>query len=92
MKNGTMMAIAMVALFNLGLAQAEPLKPRPGFDRVGMVSADNPQLAGERRHSADGARFKLAPGEGATESNTTRLAERKREMARRLVWMMLSAR
>lgn len=92
MKTGTM--IMMAALFNLGVgvAQAEPLKPRPGFDRVGMVSVDKQQTVGERSRSADSARFKTAPGEANSDSNTTQYAERKREMARRLVWMMLSAR
>ena len=89
MKIGTMMVMA--ALFNLGAAHAETVKPSPGFDRVGMVSSERQRLAGERSHTADGAQFKAVPREGAEPSAASHSA-RKREMARRLMWLMVSAR
>jgi hypothetical protein len=82
MKIGTM--VAMAALFNLGLAHAETVKPNPGFDRVGLASAAPQRMA-------DRAQLKAAPGENA-ESSVADYPARKREMARRLVWLMLSAR
>jgi hypothetical protein len=89
MKIGTMVMVA--ALFNLGVAHAETVKPSLGFDRVGMVSSEKQRLAGERSHTADSAQFKAAPGEDA-EPSVANYPARKREMARRLVWLMLSAR
>lgn len=89
MKIGTMMAMAV--LFNLGGAHAETVQPNPGFDRVGLTSSDKQRLAGERNATADIARFKAAPGESA-EASVSNYPARKREMARRLVWLMLSAR
>lgn len=89
MKIGTM--VMMAALFNLGVAHAEAVKPSLGFDRVGMVSSEKQRLVGERSHTADGAQFKAAPGEDA-EPSAANYPARKREMARRLVWLMLSAR
>lgn len=82
MKIGTM--VMMAVLLNMGVAHAEPLKPSPGFDRVGLVSANAAQ-------TSNSAQIKAAPGEGADQSITDHQA-RKREMARRLVWLMLSAR
>ena len=82
MKIGTMMIMALV--FNLGVAHAETVKPSPGFDRVGLASA------GQQRNAAT-AQLKAAPGEIA-EPDAANYPERKREMARRLVWLMLSAR
>jgi hypothetical protein len=81
MKIGMMM---MALVFNLGVAHAETVKPSPGFDRVGLASA------GQQR-SAVTAQLKAAPGESA-EPDAANYPERKREMARRLVWLMLSAR
>ncbi|MGK2951756.1 MAG: hypothetical protein ACSLEZ_05125 [Thiobacillus sp.] len=89
MKIGMMMA--MTVLFNLGIAHAGTAQPNPGFDRVGVASSDRQRLAGERNPTADIARFKAAPGESA-EASVTNYPARKREMARRLVWLMLSAR
>lgn len=89
MKILTMMVMA--GLFSLGAAHADALKPNPGFDRVGMASGDSQRLPGERSRTADGARFSAAPGEGA-EPGVANYPARKREMARRLVWLMLSAR
>jgi hypothetical protein len=82
-----MMKIAMMMMalvFNLGVAHAETVKPTPGFDRVGMASA-------AQQRSAVTAQLKAAPGENA-ETGDASYSERKREMARRLVWLMLSAR
>jgi hypothetical protein len=82
-----MMKIAkmmMALVFSLGVAHAETVKPTPGFDRVGMASAAQQQ-------SAVTVRLKAAPGESADTGDAS-YAERKREMARRLVWLMLSAR
>ena len=75
MKIGTMMVMA--ALFKLGAAHAETVKPVPGFDRVGMLSGERQGLAGERLYSADSAQFKAAP-------SASSYSARKREMARRL--------
>jgi len=82
MKIGMMIMMALV--FNLGVAHAETVKPTPGFDRVGMASAS-------QQRSAVTAQLKAAPGE-SDEPDAARYSERKREMARRLVWLMLSAR
>jgi hypothetical protein len=82
-----MMKIAMMMMalvFNLGVAHAETVKPAPGFDRVGMASA-------AQQRNAVTAQLKAAPGESA-EPGDASYSERKREMARRLVWLMLSAR
>ena len=76
------MLLALVALFNLGVAHAETVKPNLGFDRVGMVA--------DKSLASQPARF-AAPGEGRRADETVS-PERKREMARRLVWLMLSAR
>jgi hypothetical protein len=67
------------------------VKPRLGFDRVGLVSADMKKTLGERQASASHARFNDAPGEGRM-AGEDGLSARKAELARRLVWLMLSAR
>ena len=77
-------AMMMALLFNLGVAHAETVKPAPGFDRVGMASAAH-------QRSAVTAQLKAAPGENP-ETGDASYSERKREVARRLVWLMLSAR
>lgn len=82
MKRGTMVMTAM--LLNLGAAHAETVPPSPGFDRVGQASANATRPSGS-------AQFKPAPGEGADQSAAD-LPARKRELARRLVWLMLSVR
>lgn len=76
--------VMMVVVLNLGVAHAESASPSPGFDRVGLASANTQPTSG-------GAQFKAAPGEGADQSAADHQA-RKRELARRLVWLMLSAR
>jgi hypothetical protein len=76
------MMLTLVALFNLGVAHADTVKPNLGFDRVGMTA--------DKDVTAQPARF-TAPGEGRR-SDEAVSPERKREMARRLVWLMLSAR
>jgi len=78
------MMIMMALLFNLGVAHAETVKPTPGFDRVGMASA-------AQQRTTLATQLKAAPGE-SDEPDAARYSERKREMARRLVWLMLSAR
>lgn len=79
----TMMAMMTVALLGLGTAHADGMaNSGPGFDRVGRVAAEKPQAPGERS---------AAPGE-SLEASVTSYPARKREMARRLVWLMLSAR
>ena len=83
MKNGIVMAL-VATLFSLGTAQADVLKPGPGFDRVGAVSV-------EPQRMPDNVKTQVAPGEGTTHG-AIHSPERKREMARRLVWLMLSAR
>lgn len=73
----------MVMLLNLGTAHAEPVKPLQGFDRVGVASSHVRPAAVDTPPTA-------APGEGADQGSSHHA--RKREMARRLVWLMLSAR
>lgn len=70
------------ALFNLGVAHAAADTAGPGYDRVGRTTNETPQRAHDRA---------AAPGENA-EASVTSYPARKREMARRLVWLMLSAR
>ena len=82
MKIGIM--VMMAVLLNLGVAHAESVSPSPGFDRVGQASSNAARPSGS-------AQFKPAPGEGANQSGADQQA-RKRELARRLVWLMLSAR
>ena len=77
MKTGMMVMMAVV--LNLGVAHAESAPPSPGFDRVGLMPSNTQPTSGS-------AQFKAAPGEGADHQ------ARKRELARRLVWLMLSAR
>lgn len=76
MKNWTM--AMMAGLMSIGVAQADSSQPGLGFDRVGQES------------TAAGTRLKAAPGEAAEQA--VALQARKRELARRLVWLMLSAR
>lgn len=64
----------------LGAAHAESA-PSTGFDRVGLAS-DRPAATQTAQ---------TAPGE-ARRTDGAALPERRREMARRLVWLMLSAR
>jgi hypothetical protein len=78
------MIVMMAVLLNLGASHAESVPPSPGFDRVGLASANATRPSGS-------AQFKAAPGEGADQS-AAELQARKRELARRLVWLMLSAR
>jgi hypothetical protein len=83
MKSKQMMMAAMcVAMLGTALAQAEPAKPGPGFDRVGLVSADLKQTPHAQSYG---------PGEGHSAADNA-LSARKTELARRLVWLMLSAR
>lgn len=63
-------------------AQAASVDPRPGFDRVGLAS--------DRSVAVQPAR-QIAPGEDRRSDQAASL-EHRREMARRLVWLMLSAR
>lgn len=82
MKIGTM--VMMAVGLNLGLAHAESVSPSPGFDRVGLAPVNAIQEPGR-------AQSRAAPGED-DEQGLTDHQVRKREMARRLVWLMLSAR
>ena len=89
MKYGLVMM--MVAMMGAGAAQADTVKPNLGFDRVGLVSADMKNTLGNRQASARFTRFNDAPGEGRM-AGEDGLSARKAELARRLVWLMLSAR
>jgi hypothetical protein len=88
-----------VALMGASLAHADVVKPGLGFDRVGMVSSEKHRMVGERntlRGKSDILRVEVrdgsyAPGESARSVDTGYQA-RKSEMARRLVWLMISAR
>ena len=81
-KIGTM--VMMAGVLNLGLAHAESVSPSPGFDRADLTSVNTPQAPGR-------AQSRAAPGED-DEQGLTDHQVRKREMARRLVWLMLSTR
>ena len=81
MKTWTM--VVMTVLLNMGAAQAESVKPDLGFDRVGLASSGT-------QAAAENTQAKTAPGESADQGTSHQA--RKREMARRLVWLMLSAR
>ena len=81
MKTWTM--VMMAVLLNMAAAQAEPVNPKLGFDRVGLASPVT-------QATTENTLSKEAPGESADQSSSHQA--RKREMARRLVWLMLSAR
>lgn len=83
MKTALMIATTAM-LVSLGVAHAETVKAGPDFDRVGLAS-NKPQPG------THGALSKPAPGEPA-EPGAADYPTRKREMARRLLWLMLSAR
>ena len=72
----------LTASLLIGSAQAATMGATPGFDRVGYTS-DRPVAAQPARQ--------IAPGEDRR-SDHVATPERRREMARRLVWLMLSAR
>lgn len=78
--NTLRLSFLMASLF-LGSAHAE-VGSAPGFDRVGAV-AGKPAATQPLRQ--------VAPGEDRRSDNAVS-PERRREMARRLVWLMLSAR
>lgn len=78
-----------VALANLGGAHADTLKPPIGYERVGMLMGEKSRVALER--DAQPTRLGAAPGE-SPDAGMSDYPARKREMARRLVWLMLSAR
>lgn len=72
------LSLLVAGLFVVG-AHAASVDTRPGFDRVGAAS-DKPLAVQTVRP--------VAPGEDRHAVSP----ERRREMARRLVWLMLSAR
>jgi hypothetical protein len=88
-----------VALMGATLAHADVVKPGPGFDRVGMASGETLRVAHERNHWRGKSEIMplevrdsaYAPGESSPRAASGYQA-RKAEMARRLVWLMLSAR
>ncbi len=77
-----MMAVMSVAMLGAGFVQAESAKPGSGFDRVGLVSTDMKQTPRTQSYG---------PGENHSAADNA-LSARKTELARRLVWLMLSAR
>ena len=95
MKLELMIALAMMGA---GVAQADVVKTSLEYDRVGMVSNEG-RMADERVALRGSARFMpievrdgaYAPGENPRRTESGYQA-RKSEMARRLVWLMLSAR
>lgn len=96
MKLKLMIALAMMGA---SLAQADMVKTSLEYDRVGMISKDGKRIADERVALRGSTRFMpievrdsaYAPGENPHRSESGYQA-RKSEMARRLVWLMLSAR
>jgi hypothetical protein len=81
--------LSMVAMLGAGQAAAESVKP--GFDRVGLVSADFRHDQRPNHSGLSQARFTAARGEGNA-LRADSLPQRRVELARRLVWLMLSAR
>lgn len=79
--NKLTLSLLMAGLF-LGSAHAASMGATPGFDRVGYTS-DKPVAVQSTRQ--------MAPGEDRRSDNAA-TPERRREIARRLVWLMLSAR
>jgi len=78
----TLILSLLVASFMIGSALAAPSGNSPGFDRVGHL--------GEKTVAVPTSR-QIAPGEDRHADNAA-TPERRREMARRLLWLMLSAR
>lgn len=93
-----LMMIAL-AMMGAGVAQADVVKTSLEYDRVGMISNERQRMADERVALRGSARFMpievrdgaYAPGENPRRTESGYQA-RKSEMARRLVWLMLSAR
>lgn len=81
--------IGLASLAILGTAHADALKPGPGFDRVGVAAFPTQHTADTG--TAPPIRLSGAPGE-STDASVASYPARKREMARRLMWLMLSAR
>lgn len=75
-------SLLLIAGLFLGSAHAATMGAKPGFDRVGLA-IDKPVAMQNMRVAAPGEDRR---GEQAVSP------ERRREMARRLVWLMLSAR
>ncbi|MCA1926761.1 MAG: hypothetical protein LDL16_10865 [Thiobacillus sp.] len=75
------LSLLLAGLFMNG-AHAASADPRPGFDRVG--------LTGDKSVAAQPVR-QVAPGEDRRADHAVS-PEHRRELARRLVWLMLSAR
>ncbi len=71
----------LTLVFLTGGTHAASHNDTPGFDRVGAANL---------RPASAQTVAQAAPGE--THAGTAALLERRREMARRLVWLMLSAR
>lgn len=89
MKSGTLLMVAALLNFgvaNAGAVHADTLEPGPGFDRVGRVGTSVPQPAG--KPGIKPVRLAAAADGGGVADYPAR----KREMARRLLWLMLSAR
>lgn len=84
------MMVTLVALFSLGAANAGTIKPNPGFDRVGTTAGEK-SLASRSARPIAAPDVMAAPGE-SRRADSADYPERKREMARRLLWLMLSAR
>ncbi|HQT00554.1 MAG: hypothetical protein B7Y26_09015 [Hydrogenophilales bacterium 16-64-46] len=72
----------LVAGLFMGSAHAASVDTRPGFDRVGLTSNKPVAVQTVRQ---------VAPGEDRRADQAVS-PEHRREMARRLVWLMLSAR
>ncbi len=76
--------MVVAAMLSWGSAHASGAKPGPASDK-------GEQLLPHSQRMNDPVEARLAPGEAKT-PDTDILAARKREMARRLLWLMLSAR
>lgn len=89
MKSGTLLMMAVVfnlGVTSLGVARADALQPGPGFDRVGRVDVNGSHPAA--KPGARPTRVSTAPDGGGVADYPAR----KREVTRRLLWLMLSAR
>lgn len=72
----------LAAVLWMGSAQATSVGNASGYDRVGVPASRSVPLRAAQQ---------TAPGESGRERQAV-APERRREMARRLVWLMLSAR
>lgn len=78
-------SVMMVVLFNIGVAQAEPVDSQAGLEQARTRSS-------KAQPSAEPAQAKPAAPGGREDPGQDGYLARRQELAIRLVWLMLSAR